>query len=114
MTARAVVRSWSSLSTEQGTCDNREMRAADEDAVHVDDRRLGVRFAADELVTLLHGHHALDLRQRVEAFEGGVGGLVADGRNDGLQRARDDVWRVAEFFDLGDHGIDLGPAEHGV
>ena len=69
------------------------------------DRRIAfVRFAADEFVTLLHRHDALDLRPGVERLEVLVGAFVANRADDRALDAAHDVRLVAELFDFLQHG----------
>jgi len=83
------------------------MRAADEEAVHVDDGVLGAGFAAGELVALLDAEDVLDLREDEEGLEGVMGAFVTDGRDDGLLRADDGTGVVAKFLDLSDYLVDF-------
>ena len=61
-----------------------------------------MRLAADELVALLDGHHALDRlgELRAEGVQVGVGEFVANRANDRAGHAAHDVWFVAEFADF--------------
>jgi hypothetical protein len=86
-----------------------ELFAADDVFADADGGIGRMRLAADELVTLLDGHDALNGlgKLRDQRFEVGVGEFVADGADDGARHAAHDVGGVAEFADFLEDGLFL-------
>src|SRR5262249_2725507 len=79
-----------------------KFRAADSVFTNTDGRVLLMRFTADQLVTSLHRHDALDdlRKRRAECFQGLVRQFVADGANDDAGDAAHDVRLVAALANL--------------